>query len=113
MGIRSLQHPPIANCTLAGILHALADPTRLAIVRALSHEENGVNCVDTMKAVERSIPKATCSQHFQILREAGLVRSERRGIELINHLRRDDLEGRFPGLLDSILRAHAREAIIA
>lgn len=92
-----------------GILHALADPTRLAIVRALAGEKNGVNCVDTMKAVQLTIPKATCSQHFQILREAGVVQSERRGVELINHLRRDALEGRFPGLLASILDAHGRE----
>ena len=93
------------------MLHALADPTRLAIVRALRREPAGANCVDTMKTVQRAVPKATCSQHFQILREAGVVRSERRGVELINHLRGDELESRFPGLLASILHAHEREAV--
>ena len=92
-----------------GILHALADPVRLGIVRALLHAKDGINCVDTLRSVRVSRPKSTCSQHFQILREAGMVFSERRGVELINHLRRDDLAARFPGLLESVLAAHARE----
>ena len=83
---------------------------RLAIVRVLLHEKAGVNCVDTMKTVQVAMPKSTCSQHFQILRESGVVFSERRGVELINHLRRDDLEARFPGLLASVLAAQSREA---
>ena len=94
-----------------GILHALADPVRLAIVRELLCEKDGINCRDTMSKVKVSMPKSTCSQHFQILREAGLVSSERRGVELINHLRRDDLEGRFPGLLASVLAAYAKDAV--
>ena len=92
------------------MLHALADPVRLAIVRALFRKAAGVNCVDTMKTVQVVMPKSTCSQHFQILRESGVVFSERRGVELINHLRRDDLEARFPGLLASVLAVHEREA---
>ena len=92
------------------MLHALADPVRLAFVRVLlDGEERGVNCVDTMNRAHLAMPKSTCSQHFQILREAGVVRSERRGVELINYLRRDDLEKRFPGLLASILEAYERE----
>ena len=97
--------------TLVGILHALADPVRLAIVRALLSETDGINCRDTLSRVKLTMPKSTCSQHFQILREAGLVSSERRGIELINHLRRDDLEARFPGLLPSVLAAYSKEAV--
>ncbi len=100
----------MSSLTLVGILHALADPVRLAIVRELLAAKGGVNCVDTMCRVKVTMPKSTCSQHFQILREAGLVTSERRGVELINHLRRDDLEDRFPGLLASIFAAHAKEA---
>ena len=96
---------------MAGILHALADPVRLAIVQALFREEAGINCVDTLKAVQVVMPKSTCSQHFQILRETGVVFSERRGVKLINHLRRDDLETRFPGLLASVLAAHEQEVM--
>ena len=71
----------------------------------------GVNCVDTMNKVKVTMPKSTCSQHFQILREAGVVSSERRGVELVNHLRRDDLEDRFPGLLAAVLSAYAKEPV--
>ena len=97
--------------TLVGILHALADPVRLAIVRGLLDAKDGVNCRDTMSKVKVTMPKSTCSHHFQILPEAGLVTSERRGVELINHLRRDDLEGRFPGLLASVLAAFTKESV--
>ncbi len=90
---------------LARVLHALADPVRLAFVRVLVTEQSGINCVDTMTKAGLAMPKSTCSAHFQILRKAGVVFSQRRGIELINFLRREDLQARFPGLLDSILAA--------
>ena len=64
--------------TLVGIPHAPADPVRLAIVRALPGEKDGINCVDTMTKVKITMPKSTCSQHFEILREAGVVLSKRK-----------------------------------
>ena len=90
---------------MAGVLHALADPVRLAFVRVLVTDTEGINCVDTMVKAGLAMPKSTCSLHFQILRKAGVVYSHRRGVELINFLRRDDLQNRFPGLLASILDA--------
>ena len=81
---------------------------RLAFVRVLVTETGGINCVDTMTKAGLAMPKSTCSLHFQILRKAGVVYSHRRGIDLINYLRRDDLQTCFPGLLASIL--HACEA---
>ena len=92
------------------MLHALADPVRLAFVRVLVTEQSGINCVDTMTKADLVMPKSTCSAHFQILRKAGVVFSQRRGIELINYLRRDDLQTRFPGLLASILEADKVES---
>lgn len=109
--IRPLLHPPIAQVTLAGVLHALADPVRLAFVQVLLTVGTGINCMDTVARAGLSMPKSTCSQHFQILRAAGVVYSERRGVELINYLRRDDLQTRFPGLLTSILNASEVEAV--
>lgn len=103
--IRPLDHPPAANITLVRLLHALADPVRLAFVRVLVTEQGGINCVDTMTKAGLAMPKSTCSAHFQILRKAGVVFSQRRGIELINYLRRDDLQARFPGLLTTIIEA--------
>jgi DNA-binding transcriptional ArsR family regulator len=115
--IRPLHHPSPDDITLHGVLHALADPTRLAIVAALKEQENcaashgddGINCVETMERVKQALPKSTCSQHFLILREAGIIRSERKGVELFSRLRCTELQTRFPGLLHSILAAHLRD----
>jgi predicted transcriptional regulator len=100
----------VVDLRLVDVLHALGDPVRLAFVRVLVAEEGGINCSDTMTKAGLAMPKSTCSHHFQILRKAGVVRSQRRGIELINYLRRDDLEARFPGVMASILDACAEQA---
>lgn len=107
--IRPLHHPDIANVTVAGILHALSDPARLALVRALMKIKGGANCVETAGLAGLSLPRSTCSQHYQILREAGLIHSERRGVELTSRVRYEELQERFPGLLDGILDAFERE----
>jgi DNA-binding transcriptional ArsR family regulator len=109
MASRPLQHPSIETITVAAILHALADPVRLAIVSELRDAESEMNCVETMSKAAVTLPKSTCSQHFQILREAGVIRCERRGVELATRLRFRELEARFPGLLTSILRAYHDE----
>ena len=101
--------PTSTASRVADILHALADPVRLAIVCELMEAEGGMNCVETMSRVHIVLPKSTCSQHFQILREAGLIRCERKGVELSSRLRYRELEGRFPGLLESILKSYRRE----
>lgn len=106
---RPLHHPSIESITVAGLLHALADPTRLAIVGQLRCAAAGHNCVETMNRAELDLPKSTCSLHFQILREAGLIHSERKGVELTSWLRSEELDGRFPGLLDAILSAYKKE----
>jgi DNA-binding transcriptional ArsR family regulator len=50
-----------------------------------------------------------CSQHYRILREAGLIVSERRGVDLSSRVRTAELEARFPGLLASILKSYKKE----
>ncbi len=109
MATRPLRHPEIDSVRVADILHALADPVRLAIVCELMDAESAMNCVETMSRVHIVLPKSTCSQHFQILREAGLIRCERKGVELSSRLRFRELEGRFPGLLESILKSYRKE----
>jgi DNA-binding transcriptional ArsR family regulator len=109
MATRPLQHPDPESISLVNILHALADPVRLAIVNELRDSESGINCVETMSRVRVTLPKSTCSQHFQILREAGLIVCERRGVELSSRLRIHDLDARFPGLIASILKSYARQ----
>jgi len=99
---RPFVHPPIETVTLEGILYALADPVRLGIVRRLASGSCGLNC---QSAAPGNVAKSSQSHHFQVLREAGLIRSERRGVEVINALRCEEISARFPGLVPAILRA--------
>jgi DNA-binding transcriptional ArsR family regulator len=92
--------------TVEGILHALADPMRVAIFAAIAGSSAVQNCSSYLRVGEQDIPKSTLSQHFRILREAGLIRGERRGIEMHNTSRCTELEKRFPGLVSSIISAH-------
>lgn len=99
--VRPLQHPSAKNLTLDGVLHALSDPVRRGIVAKLLACD-GMSC---SKACE-DLPPSTVSFHHKILREAGLIRSVKRGVEVINTVRKADVDRRFPGLLDAILSNH-------
>ena len=48
-------------------------------------------------------PKSTLSNHLKLLRAAGLIETTQAGREMINTLRRDAFDQRFPGLLDAVL----------
>src|SRR5579872_4394939 len=102
---RTLSHPDMSAVTVAGVLHALSDPVRLAIVRELLKSSSGMNCTETTGKLRVAMPKSTCSQHYRVLREAGLIHCERHGTELTSRARADELQLRFPGLLQSILRS--------
>jgi DNA-binding transcriptional ArsR family regulator len=104
--MRPFFHPSREEITLQGVLHALADPVRLGIFRRLAEPAGGpASCIRSAPA---EMPRSTLSHHFQILREAGLVRSEKRGAEAVNTARLEDIEARFPGLLSAILGAAER-----
>jgi DNA-binding transcriptional ArsR family regulator len=98
-------HPNLHDVPLSSVLHALSDPARLAIVRTLDRDceakGGGLSCGCAAPA----IPKATVSNHFSILRSAGLIESRKEGTNVINRLRRRELDDRFPGLLDAVLHA--------
>jgi DNA-binding transcriptional ArsR family regulator len=106
-GMRALVHPAIEDVTVEGILHALADPVRVAIYAQIAAADCTLICSNFLNIQERPIPKSTLSQHFKALREAGLIRGERRGVEMHNRSRCAELEQRFPGLVSTILKAHA------
>jgi DNA-binding transcriptional ArsR family regulator len=106
---RPLTHPHIDDVTVAGILHALSDPVRLGIVNKLLKSPAGMNCTQTTLKLKLTMPKSTCSQHYRILREAGLIVSERKGVDLSSRVRALELETRFPGLLASILKSYTKE----
>ena len=104
--MRPLFHPSIEEVTVEGILHALSDPVRAAMYADIVAQECPQNCSDFLTVRDQAIPKSTLSQHFRILREAGLIRSERHGVEIRNISRCTELERRFPGLIQTIVTAH-------
>jgi DNA-binding transcriptional ArsR family regulator len=110
---RPLSHPHIDDVTVAGILHALSDPVRLGIVSKLLKAPAGMNCTEMTLKLKLAMPKSTCSQHYRILREAGLIVSERKGVDLSSRVRASELETRFPGLLASILKSYTKETTAA
>jgi DNA-binding transcriptional ArsR family regulator len=110
---RLLTHPHIRDVTVAAILHALSDPVRLGIISQLLKVRGGMNCTETTLKLKRPMPKSTCSQHYRILREAGLIASERKGVDLSSRVRAAELQGRFPGLLASILESYKKECLRA
>ena len=106
MYVRPLLHPSLEDITVEGILHALSDPVRVAIYADIVAQECSHNCSMFLTVSDKAIPKSTLSQHFRALREAGLIRGERRGVEMHNTSRCAEIEERFPGLIRAIVNAH-------
>src|SRR2546425_957946 len=77
--MRPLFHPSIEEITVEAILHALADPVRVALYAEIVASACPRSCSSLMGISEKAVPKSTLSQHFNVLREAGLIHSERRG----------------------------------
>ena len=93
-------HPRLEDVPLDLAMHALADANRLGMVARLAAAER-LSC--TGAAPCDSIPKSTLSNHLKVLRAAGLIETIQVGREMINTLRRDEFERRFPGLLNAVL----------
>jgi DNA-binding transcriptional ArsR family regulator len=94
-----LHHPSRAELDLPTVLHALSDPQRLRIVRQLAARDEPCAC----SSFGLDVTKSTLTHHFRVLREAGLVSQQLAGTSKLNSLRREDLDTRFPGLLDAVL----------
>ena len=104
--MKPLFHPSIEDVTVEGILHALSDPVRVAIYADIVGSDCSHTCSNFLQVSEKHIPKSTLSQHFKALREAGLIRGERRGVEMHNTSRCSEIDRRFPGLIAAIIKAH-------
>jgi len=89
------EHPEISEVTLPVVMQALSDPCRIAIVRELLTQNRPLACNE----VPLDISKATRSHHFEVLRDAGLIHTEAEGTKCMTTLRKNDIDGRFPGLL--------------
>jgi DNA-binding transcriptional ArsR family regulator len=96
-----LHHPDRDEIQIADVLHALSDPQRLSIVCKLAKDEQPRRC----GSFDLDVTKSTLTHHFRVLREAGVIHQHEVGTARLNSLRREDLEVRFPGLLDAVLAA--------
>jgi DNA-binding transcriptional ArsR family regulator len=106
---RSLQHPTRDQIDLPMVLDCLSDPTRLAIVYTLAQHERAVTelCCGDFNALSG---KSNLAYHFAKLRESGLMQTRIVGTNRLMKLRREDLDARFPGLLDAVIKSAARDA---
>jgi DNA-binding transcriptional ArsR family regulator len=96
-------HPAKEEISLAGVLGALSDPMRLKILRKLLARRDG--CLSCSEAAPcPDMAKSTLSHHFRILRDAGLIRTTKQGVENRNSVRLAEVNERFPGLLKAILK---------
>lgn len=96
--MRQPYHPTRKEITLPSVLYALSDPLRLRIVQQLAAEgEISMQCCDA------NVAKSTLSHHFKTLREAGLINTRIEGTQRYVSLRKEDLDARFPGLLDVVI----------
>jgi DNA-binding transcriptional ArsR family regulator len=96
--MREPHHPSRDELELPSVLHALSDPARLAIVRHLAARPE---CACGHFA--SGLSKATLSHHYRVLRECGVIKSRPVGRKRLLSLRREDLDERFPGLMDAVL----------
>ncbi|GGZ41574.1 ArsR/SmtB family transcription factor [Streptomyces poonensis] len=98
---REFAHPETAELEMTSVLFALSDPVRLELVRRLAADGS----LEVAECQPRSgpIPKSTLSHHLKTLREAGVIRNVPQGRQRSLSLRREDLDSRFPGLLDAVL----------
>ncbi len=108
--MRLLFHPQVEDIRLEAILHALSDPARVALFAQIASVDCAQTCTAAAGVACQAIPKSTLSHHFKVLREAGLIRSERQGVEMRNISRCPEINERFPGLLPAIFEARRRQA---
>lgn len=94
-------HPLISSITLPVVMQALSDPCRIAIIRELIIQNRPLACNE----VPLDVSKATRSHHFEVLRNAGLISTEVEGTKCMSSLRKGELDKKYPGLLQLVLRA--------
>lgn len=86
--------------------HQRSETIRAQIFSQILSADSPPICSAFLEVSDRPTPKSTLSQHFKILREAGLIRSERKGVELLNTTRIDEIRHRFGAVVDAIMAAY-------
>jgi DNA-binding transcriptional ArsR family regulator len=105
--MRPIIHPNIKDVTVEGILHAFSDPVRIRIFMDLAGGECSKNCSSYLNLRKKPLAKSTLSQHFKILRDDGLIYSERQGVEIINRTRCPELMAKFGEMISGIIKTYA------
>lgn len=97
--MRQLYHPTADQLNLHAVLHALGDPVRLSIIKKLALGDE-ITCA----CCNIDMPKSALSHHFKVLRESGLIHVRIEGKKRYLSIRHEELEERFPGVLDALLK---------
>lgn len=101
-----LPEPSLDDIRLEEIFGALSQPLRLTIIQKLLLESESYDHACGWFGFDR--PKSSLTHHFKALREAGLIRQRQYGLERRSRVRAEDLNTRFPGLLDLVVTWKAR-----
>ncbi|MFC4099410.1 ArsR/SmtB family transcription factor [Paenibacillus xanthanilyticus] len=99
--MKALHHPDRSDLQLTSVLYALSDPIRIRLVATLVQMGEG-----SCGCLELPIVKSTLSHHMRTLRESGITRTRIQATQRLQSIRHEDLEARFPGLLQTVLRAY-------
>ncbi|WP_414148475.1 ArsR/SmtB family transcription factor [Erwinia sp. BNK-24-b] len=97
-------HPNREQLRLDSILAALGHPVRMSVVKVLADGKE-----HTCGSLLKGISKSTLTHHWRTLRDGGIIWQIPSGRENLLSLRREDLDSRFPGLLDSFLKAATQD----
>jgi ArsR family transcriptional regulator len=95
---------PVEAARLARVLKALADPVRLRLMSMIGAHAGGEVCVCDLTG-DFDLTAPTISHHLKVLREAGLIRSERRGTWVYYRV--------VPAALDSLAGLFAPDPVAA
>ncbi|MGP5930408.1 ArsR/SmtB family transcription factor [Corynebacterium glyciniphilum] len=98
---RTYEHPDTDDITIHRVLFALSEPLRLNMVRVLA-ARGEVDSID----LGPDLPRSTLTHHTSLLRESGVVFVRAEGRMCMIRLRTDDLDSRFPGLIDTVLSGY-------
>ena len=96
------KHPKTDDLSLPRVLHALGDPVRLRIAQTIYRASKPLTCSEAVENID-NLAISTRSHCFKLLRESGVLHSDKQGREHYNIIRTEELEEKFPGLIQSIL----------
>lgn len=104
--MRQAHHPATEELSLTEVMAALSDPIRIGLLRVLADgREHGWG------ELRAPVAKSTLSHHLRVLRDAGLTRTRQEGTRCFVVLRREDLDSRFPGLVEAVLESARADSV--